>query len=258
MKQLLLFPDPRPLVERLGIEFFRNAPCSAGVYLMRDCTDQVLYVGKAKNLRNRLNSYRVANPERRLRRHLRMLRAVTRIELEQYPDETAALTRESELLRMLKPRFNRAGTWVGPRRFVTWKARAQALELSVVDAIGTPGRFLGPLGSSAFSLRALLARLIWLCVNPGQTLDRMPLGWFAGRYSEPVTIRAEKIDRQFVERASAMLQAASEGDANALTDWIRESMRGPLQPFQAAIIEADLTALTEFFEKSRGNSIKIQ
>ena len=33
---MLLFPDPRPLVERLGAAFFREAPVGAGVYVMRD------------------------------------------------------------------------------------------------------------------------------------------------------------------------------------------------------------------------------
>ena len=47
MTQMLLFPDPRPLVERLGAEFFRQAPERPGVYLMRDAADTVLYVGKA-------------------------------------------------------------------------------------------------------------------------------------------------------------------------------------------------------------------
>jgi len=34
MKQLLLFPDPRPLVELFGSDFFRQAPECAGVYLI--------------------------------------------------------------------------------------------------------------------------------------------------------------------------------------------------------------------------------
>src|ERR1041385_3990947 len=112
--QMLMFPDPRPLVERFGPEFFRQLPEGPGVYLMRDARDVVLYVGKAKNLRQRLNAYRVANPDRMPRRHLRLLRAVVRIELQKYPDEASALARESELLLALKPRFNRAGTWRGP------------------------------------------------------------------------------------------------------------------------------------------------
>jgi hypothetical protein len=56
--QQLLFPDPQPLVERLGRDFFRDLPECPGVYLMRDTSDVILYVGKAKNLRKRLASYR--------------------------------------------------------------------------------------------------------------------------------------------------------------------------------------------------------
>ena len=60
--QRLLFPAAEPLVERLRGNFFREI---------------VLYIGKAKNLRKRLASYRVANPERLSRWHLRLLCPVT-------------------------------------------------------------------------------------------------------------------------------------------------------------------------------------
>src|SRR5512137_2339225 len=105
MKQMLLLPDPRPLVERLGAEFFRQAPAVPGVYIMRDDFGTALYIGKAKSLRRRLRSYRVANPDRVPRRHLRLLRLVVHIDLQQCADETAALAKESELLRELRPRF---------------------------------------------------------------------------------------------------------------------------------------------------------
>ncbi len=119
--QTLLLPDPRPLVERLGQDFFRQLPARPGVYLMRDAVEVVLYVGKAKSLRHRLSSYRVANPDRMGRRHLRLLRQVVRIELLECSDEAAALAKEAELLRTLKPKFNRAGVWAGPPRFLLWR-----------------------------------------------------------------------------------------------------------------------------------------
>lgn len=55
--QLRLFPAPKPLVERLGVEFFQRVPDAPGVYLMADEFEHLLYVGKAKSLRARLNSY---------------------------------------------------------------------------------------------------------------------------------------------------------------------------------------------------------
>src|SRR5436190_20572199 len=100
---------------------FRQLPETPGVYLMHGSADLVLYVGKAKSLRHRLSSYRVANPDRMRRRQLRLLQQVVRIELEECSDEAAALVREAELLRTLKPKFNRAGVWVGPPRFLIWR-----------------------------------------------------------------------------------------------------------------------------------------
>jgi excinuclease UvrABC nuclease subunit len=49
---------------------------------MRDSAGEVSYVGKAKNLCQRLRSYRVANPERVPQRHLRKMREVTWIDFD--------------------------------------------------------------------------------------------------------------------------------------------------------------------------------
>lgn len=56
MAQLLLIPDARPLEQRLGKKFFCKAPRRPGVYLMKDAADNVVYVGKAKDLRQRLGN----------------------------------------------------------------------------------------------------------------------------------------------------------------------------------------------------------
>jgi hypothetical protein len=128
--QLWLFPPPAPLVERLGEEFFRALPSGPGVYLMCGAGPGVLYVGKARSLRKRLSSYRVANPERFPRRMIRLLHRVTRIEWDACSSEAAARHREEELICVLMPRFNAAGkAWPieGSAR-VVWKRRLARTE----------------------------------------------------------------------------------------------------------------------------------
>ena len=107
--QLWLFDPPKPLVGRFGADFFRELPVGPGVYLMCGDAEGVLYVGKARNLRKRLSSYRVANPERMPRRIIRLLHRVTRIEFDECATEAAASEREELLICVLNPRFNGAG-----------------------------------------------------------------------------------------------------------------------------------------------------
>ena len=247
MTQMLLFADPRPLVERLGPDFFRRAPERPGVYLMRDAAATVLYVGKAKNLRRRLASYRVANPDRMPRRHLRLLRAVDRIEIEECADEAGALAREAELLRSLRPRFNRAGTWPLTPRYLTWQATQRGVELAVVGEppSGTPS--YGPRGTSVFRLRAVLARLLWFSLHPHRGLDGLPQGWFRRRRDEITLIPSPPTGPDAVEQAAARLDALFAGGVEPFASWVLE--RTPARPhrFEQALLEADLEALTEFF-----------
>ena len=113
--QLWLFDPPRPLVERLGENFFQTVPAEPGVYFMCGASEGVLYVGKARNLRKRLASYRVANPERLPRRIIRLLHCVTRIEFDICPTEEIARHREELLICVLTPKFNAAGkVWPRP------------------------------------------------------------------------------------------------------------------------------------------------
>ena len=246
MAQLLLFPDPRPLVERLGADFFRHAPELPGVYLMRDAANQVLYVGKARNLRKRLASYRVANPDRLRRRHLRLLNSIERIELQECASEEAALAREAELLRGLKPRFNRAGTWVGPRRYVTWKTTSSALELAVTESVMPGSSFHGPLGSSAVILRAILVRLLWCALCPERGLRLMPQGWFHGRLPASVTIPSHSPEPALLEGAASKLTALFTGGVDLFARWIQERTVAQTHPFEKRVLQAHIEELCEW------------
>lgn len=103
-----LFKPSNPLQERIGESFFENLPTTPGVYKMYGREGQLLYVGKAKNLRNRLFTYRRDSAGGTSRKTVRLIRMVCRIELEHFKTEKEALLRENELIREARPEFNRA------------------------------------------------------------------------------------------------------------------------------------------------------
>ena len=254
MSQLLLFADPRPLVERLGPDFFRRAPESPGVYLMRDHADTVLYVGKARNLKKRLASYRVANPDRLRRRHLRLLRAVDHIELRPCSSEESALATESALLRTLRPRFNRAGTWPATPRFIAWRMGVHKLELAVTQCAPLGWRHFGPMGGAAIPLRGALVRLLCYSLFPEAGVAGLPSGWFSGK-SESCTFSARRQRERELEQAAEYLEKLFGGNAGPLLDWVLSRTTGWTHPFEVAIRDADLQILQEFIQRGSGKGL---
>ena len=247
--QTLLFPDPRPLVERLGPEFFRQLTDRPGVYLMQDASGLVLYVGKAKNLRQRLGYYRVANPDRMGRRHLRLLRQVARIELQECADEIAALAREAELLRALKPKFNRAGVWPATPRFLVWRWAGQTLELAISESPAIGWQVFGPFGSGAVFLRAALVRLLWHALNPASGSAAMPQGWVHGRLGAIAAIEGHHSGVDLV------LAKLLEGDTEGFLAWIGERTTSLVHTYDLAMRDADLETVTNFMQaKARHTS----
>ncbi len=84
-----------------------NLPRSPGVYLFCGHRDEVLYVGKATNLRQRVRSYFGQEDRRRIGPMLREAQSVRHHCL---PDALSAEVVEARLIARLLPRYNRAGT----------------------------------------------------------------------------------------------------------------------------------------------------
>jgi excinuclease ABC subunit C len=83
----------------------RHAPTSPGVYRMLNAANDVLYVGKAKNVRKRLASY-ARTTALQPARILRMIAATVTVEIISTSTETEALLLEANLIKQLRPRFN--------------------------------------------------------------------------------------------------------------------------------------------------------
>src|SRR5213078_408453 len=67
---------------KFGAEFLESLPGSPGVYLVYDQQDELIYVGKAKNLKRRLSQYRNTLRRKKHRRMRGIVKEAARIEIQ--------------------------------------------------------------------------------------------------------------------------------------------------------------------------------
>ena len=84
--------------------YLRTIDSSPGVYRMLDAESRVLYVGKARNLKNRVSNY--SRPGNHSPRITRMIRETASMMFLTTQTETEALLLEQNLIKQLKPRYN--------------------------------------------------------------------------------------------------------------------------------------------------------
>lgn len=89
----------------------KNLPLSAGIYKFYDKNNKLLYIGKAKNLKNRVKSYFKFTPElspanKLSPRIYKMISEADKLEFIISPSEYDALILENSLIKEMKPKYN--------------------------------------------------------------------------------------------------------------------------------------------------------
>jgi excinuclease ABC subunit C len=135
----------------------RLAPTSPGVYRMLNAANDVLYVGKAKNVRKRLASYARLTAVQPAR-IMRMIAATTSVEIVSTSTETEALLLEANLIKQLRPRFNvqLRDDKSFPYILITGDHWAPQI-LKHRGAQTRPGRYFGPFASAGAVNRTITA-----------------------------------------------------------------------------------------------------
>jgi excinuclease ABC subunit C len=151
-------PEGPLAVGHAAIEYaVRHAPTSPGVYRMLNAASDVLYVGKAKNVRKRLSSYARVNAPQPAR-ILRMIAATVTVEIISTTTETEALLLEANLIKQLRPRFNvqLRDDKSFPYILITGDHWAPQI-LKHRGAQSRPGRYFGPFASAGAVNRTITA-----------------------------------------------------------------------------------------------------
>jgi predicted GIY-YIG superfamily endonuclease len=114
-----------------------RAPRCAGVYFLLDDDQELLYVGKAANLRARLAQHAAATPDRREPRLAGLYKRVTDVCWEELADEATAAAREADLIVSLRPPFNASHVAEGRWNFITiTETRRDTLRFELTEVTG--------------------------------------------------------------------------------------------------------------------------
>ena len=171
-------------LERVEIQL-KSLPEVAGVYQYFDNTDKMLYVGKAKNLKKRVNSYFIKNHSNR--RTSLLVKQIHRIEHIVVDTEMDALLLENSLIKEHQPRYNvmlkddKTYPWICvknepyPRIFTTRKIIRDGSEYYGPYTSMKTVRTLLNLIKSLYPLRSCNYCLLYTSPSPRDaTLSRMP------------------------------------------------------------------------------------
>ena len=218
---LPLLQRPDQLAQRL-----REIPTEPGCYLMRDGEDRILYIGKAKVLRNRVRSYFQSSQGHGPRISL-MVRQVCDIEVIVTDSDAEALALESNLIKQNQPHFNvllkddkkypyLCITWSEsyPRIFITRRRRGR----SPLD------RFYGPYVDVGLLRRtlALVKRVFPLRQRPQPLYrDRTCLNFAIGRCPG---VCQERISSEDYHRTLQKVAMVFQGRNDELLDLLRAQM----------------------------------
>lgn len=230
---------------KFGRDRIANLPRSPGVYLFKDAEGAVLYVGKAKDIRRRLASYRDASRRKVHRKMRTLVREATLLEVRLQASERDALVLENQLIQRLKPRYNiegaysflypaigltrapehallcfttRTDTWehLGFRWFGVFRSRLRAKE--AFDTLITLLAYLGHLEKVA-------------------SLDAPPI-----RGSRLVGIR--QLDPEILSAVAEFLSGSSDRGLGIISRALVDKARARRE---AAVVEAHLVTLAAFY-----------
>ncbi len=240
----MLSPDQGKEIIKKELPLIPKLP---GVYRMLNSNNEILYVGKAKNLPNRLKSY--VSEKNHIIRTERMLAQTRKLEVTTTSNESEALLLEANLIKKFKPKFN-----------ILLKDDKSFPYIFISDhkfprierhrgAKNRPGKYYGPFASSlAVNMAIKTIQRIFLLrsctdkqVDAG---DKTCFNYFLKRCSGPCGGKVSKEDYgKLVEAADEFL---SKGKSRKIQKTLSEQMEtasAELDFEKAAIIRDKIKSL---------------
>lgn len=155
LDDLVALPRMQGHAQASKLRLTESLPRTPGVYLFRNAVGDVLYVGKATNLRSRVRSYFSGDERRKVGP---LLRETTRIDHIEHPHPLSAAVHEIRLIHQHSPGYNRQSKDWSRYVYVKLTLNETFPRLSIVKDVKPDGAlYLGPLTSRRAATRVIEA-----------------------------------------------------------------------------------------------------
>ena len=243
---------PQAVLERL-----RATPTGPGVYLMRDASGEVLYVGKAANLRNRLRSYFRSSSTGLEPKIRRLVSRIADFEYIVTDTESEALILENTFIKRDKPRYNARLKDDKTYPYIKINPTEEFPQVYFTRRVlGDGARYFGPF-ASAGSVRKtmnLLKRLFPYrsCTKVITGTDARPcLEYYIHRCVAPCTGNASKEEyREVIRQVILFMQGKTERVLRDLKGKMR-SASDALEYERAALLRDQIQAIERVNEAQK-------
>jgi DNA polymerase-3 subunit epsilon len=237
LEELQTFTSRVTTAQRRKRHLAEHLPHAPGVYLFRDSSDRVLYVGTSKDLRSRVRTYFTASETRS--RMGQMVNLAVEVQGIECATRLEAGVRELRLIAEHKPKFNRRSRF--PERVHWVKLTSEPWpRLSLVRTVLDDGaHYLGPYTAKKSAERAVAA-----------LHEAFPLRQCGGRLPRTPRLTACAL-AEMGRCLSPCDQSVSAEDYSALVERVRDGLAGdPAQVVQAMRTRMDALVVDERFEEA--------
>lgn len=232
----------------------QNLPYYPGVYLFKDIDNQVLYVGKARNLNKRVASYfkKELIAGEKTQRLMKMARQLDHIVTE---TELEALLLESDLIKRLKPRFNIRLKDDKAFKFIKVTVQEDYPRvLTVRQKIKDGARYFGPFpeGSTVNKLLRDLRRMFPYCTEAEKILHSRTRGCFYSQIGLCPGVCTGKVTKDEYRRQIRRLVQFLSGHKQTVIKSLKTQMKrvAKEKDFETAAILRDKIARIEYITQN--------
>ena len=230
------------------LDELNELPNSPGIYLMKDKDDFTIYVGKSKNLKNRVKSYffKGGGHSRKIKR---MIKNVSYVEIIRTDTEFDALLLECRYIHEIKPMYNTLLKNYDKYKYLSLNQNNHNL-IEVKDDIDDDGIYFGPysFGRKMTAIKDILVKVYKLpiCSRPTKCI-RYDLG-------KCIAPCRGKVDETLKYSTIKNIEADLNGKSNFVIRQLKKEMNSQIENLnfeKAAVIKEEIDLFSSIVRKQK-------